>query len=149
MKRLLIPLLAALALPTAVSAEELIELKPINPHSYKKSTLVRWEANDKRYLTFQGTSVITDCYGNMQRPELSLSCSVNPERFYRQRKAVSLVNKSGWKTVLFKYDVDCIEKTYNRKGDVQNWHGLIVDQTPVLVAQKYCPIEEWSKLPIK
>ena len=149
MKRLLIPLLAAIALPTAVNAEELIELKPINLHSYLKSSLVKWEANDKRYLTFQGTSVITDCYGNMQRPELSLSCSVNPERFYRQRKVVSLVNKSGWKTVLFKYDVDRIEKRYNRKGDVQNWHGLIVDQTPFLVAQKYCTIEEWSKLPNK
>ena len=36
MKRLLLPLLATLALPTAVNAEEFAELKPINPHSYIK-----------------------------------------------------------------------------------------------------------------
>ena len=63
MKRLLLPLLAALALPTAVNAEELIELKPINPHSYMKSTLVRWEKNGKRYLTFRGTTELYDCFG--------------------------------------------------------------------------------------
>ena len=40
MRKLLIPLLAALALPTAVNPEELIELKPINQHSYLKSSLV-------------------------------------------------------------------------------------------------------------
>ena len=37
MKRFLIPLLTALAIPS-VNAEELIELKPVNPHSYKQST---------------------------------------------------------------------------------------------------------------
>ena len=63
MKRFLIPLLAALALPTAVNAEELIELKPINPYSYMKSSLIKWEKNSKRYLTFKGTSVVCDCYG--------------------------------------------------------------------------------------
>ena len=145
----LFPLIAALALPTAVNAEELIELKPINPHSYKKSSLVRWEENDKRYLTFKGTSFITDCYGDRGDAAVNLTCGYNPENYYRKGKATSLINKDGWKTVLFEYDVDCIEKTYNRKGDVQNWHGLIADQTPFLVAQKYCPIEEWSKLPNK
>ena len=63
MKRLLLPLLAALALPTSVNAEELIELKPINPHSYLKSSLVNWESNGKRYLTFKGTTELYDCFG--------------------------------------------------------------------------------------
>jgi len=149
MKRLLLPLLAALALPTAVNAEEFTELKPINPHSYKKSTLVRWEENGKRYLTFKGTSFITDCFGTSGKTSLNYSCSNNPERIYKNAKSTSTISREGWKTVLFKYDVDCVEKTYNRAGDVQNWHGLIVDQTPFLVAQKYCPVEEWSKLPNK
>ena len=38
MKLLLLPILAALALPTAVNAEEFAELKPINPHSNMKSS---------------------------------------------------------------------------------------------------------------
>ena len=41
MKRLLLPLLAALALPTAVNAEEFTEIKPKNIYSYKKSSLVK------------------------------------------------------------------------------------------------------------
>tara|TARA_Y100000991_G_C21782168_1_gene267649 strand:+ start:124 stop:570 length:447 start_codon:yes stop_codon:yes gene_type:complete len=148
MKRFLIPLLTALAIPS-VNAEELIELKPVNPHSYKQSTLVRWEENGRRYLTFKGTSFIPDCYGVNGDAGVNFTCGYDPENIYRKRKATSLINKDGWKTVLFEYDVDCIEKTYNRGGDVQNWHGLIVDQTPFLVAQKYCPLEEWSKLPNK
>ena len=29
------------------------------------------------------------------------------------------------------------------------WKSLWVDQTKMVVAEKYCPIEEWSKLPNK
>ena len=49
MKRLLLPLLAALALPTTINAQEFAELKPINPHSYMKSYLGRWEKEGKKY----------------------------------------------------------------------------------------------------
>lgn len=35
----------------------------------------------------------------------------------------------------FSYEVDCVKKTYNRGGNVQNWYGFILDQTPFLVAQ--------------
>ena len=64
MKRLLRPLLASLALPTAVNAEEFAELKPINPHSYMKSSLRRWEKERKKYITFKGSSIVLDCYGD-------------------------------------------------------------------------------------
>ena len=150
MKRLLLPLLAALALPTAVNAEEFTELKPINPHSYKKSTLIKWEENGKRYLTFKGTSVVLDCYGDRgQFGACPSPFGNNPDAIYEKRKATEVINKYGWKTVLFEYSIDCDEKTYNREGDVMTWTGLLIDQTPFLVAQKYCPIEEWSKLPNK
>ena len=150
MRKLLIPLLAALALPTAVNPEELIELKPINPHSYLKSSLVKWEENNRRYISFKGTTDIPDCFGRAGAGASHYACSNNPEKAYgKVNPQTALINKDGWKTALIKYEIDCIEKKYNRKGDVQNWHGLIVDQTPVLVAQKYCPIDQWSKLPNK
>ena len=150
MKRLLLPLLAALALPTAVNTEEFIELRPINPHSYLKSSLVKWEENNRRYISFKGTTDIPDCFGRSGAGSTNYACGRNPEAGYGTvNPQTVLINKDGWKTVLIKYDVDCIEKKYDRKGDVQIWHGLIVDQTPFLVAQKYCPIEEWSKLPNK
>ena len=46
---LLVILLATLALPTAVKAEEFAELKPINPHSYLKSSLRRGKRKVKIY----------------------------------------------------------------------------------------------------
>ena len=51
-KRLALPLLAALALPTAVNAEEFTEIKPKNIYSYKKSSLVKWEnENSEGYIS--------------------------------------------------------------------------------------------------
>ena len=150
MKRLLLSLLAALALPDAVNAEEFTELKPINPHSYMKSSLKRWEKEGKKYMTFKGTSIVLDCYGDRgQFGACPSPFGNNPDNIYAKRKATEVINKYGWKTVLFEYSIDFDEKTYNREGDVMGWTGLLIDQTPYLVAQKYCPIEEWSKLPNK
>ena len=149
MKRLLIPLLAAIALPTAVNAEELIELKPINPHSYLKSSLVKWESNGKKYLTFKGTTRIFDCFArNRGNAICSGVYTYAPDAAYKSG-LTSIIEFKNWKNVLFEYDVDCNDKTYDRKGDSISWTKLIQDQTPYLVAQKYCPIEDWSKLPNK
>ena len=64
MKRLLLPLLAAIALPTAVNAEEFTEIKPKNIYSYKKSSLVKWEKDGRRYINFLGTSLFNPCFDN-------------------------------------------------------------------------------------
>ncbi len=150
MKRLLLPLLAALALPTAVNAEELIELKPINPHSYLKSSLVNWESNGKRYLTFKGTTELYDCFGERGSNGGCFSPYIEtPDKSYKRNKKIEIIKYGEWGNILFEYSIDCNDKTYNREGDNMPWTNLILDQTPFLVAQKYCPIEEWSKLPNK
>tara|TARA_Y100001978_G_scaffold72182_1_gene64818 strand:- start:14 stop:454 length:441 start_codon:yes stop_codon:yes gene_type:complete len=146
MKRLLLPLLAALALPNVVNAEELIELKPINPHSYLKSSLVKWEKDNKRYLSFSGTTALIDCFGKYFVE--GFTCVNSPEKAFKKNKNI-IIKKNGYKTVLFDYEIDCIDKTYNRSSDVQNWHKFLLDQTPILVSNKYCSLEEWSKLPYK
>ena len=38
---------------------------------------------------------------------------------------------------------------FRKWSTVDHWIDLFVDQTAVGVYQKYCPIEEWSKLPNK
>ena len=149
MKRYLITLLAALALPTAVNAQDFTELEPFNPHSYKKSSLVKWENDGRRYLTFKGTTRTFDCFARTTGEELCSGRYTHfPDRFYERNKT-SIIDFKDWKTVLFEYDVDCIDKTYDRKGDSTKWTKIVMDQTPFLVAQKYCSPEEWSKLPNK
>ena len=62
MKRLLLSLLAALTLPIAVNAEEITEIKPKNIYSYKKSSLVKWENDSRRFIDFKGTTLFETCF---------------------------------------------------------------------------------------
>ena len=138
MKRLLLTLLAALALPTTVSAEGFTEIKPKNIYSYKESTLVKYENKGKRFIEFIGTTLYTPCFA-MDNP-----C---------HKGHFAIYEKNNWDkstgTLSFEYELDCTSETFNKKGDNLTWTYLFVDQTALGVAQKYCPIEEWSKLPIK
>ena len=150
MKRLLFPLLAALALPNAVNAEELIELKPINPHSYLKSSLVNWKSNGKRYLTFKGTTELYDCFGERGNRGGCFSPYIEtPDKSHKRNKKIKIIKYGEWGNLLFEYSIDYNVKTYNREGDNMPWTNLILDQTTFLVAQNYFPIQKWSKLPNK
>ena len=99
MKRLLFPLLAALALPTTAYAEEFIEIKP-NIYSYKKSSLQKSESEGKRFIHFWGTTLYTPCFskGNPCTPQYV-------ERFNKNWDGLS-------GSLSFTYQVDCINKTF-------------------------------------
>ena len=140
MKRLLLPLLAVLALPTAVNAEEFTEIKPKNIYSYKKSSLVKWENDGRRFIDFKGTTLFETCF---------VFDAVNHLcHGYKKKKLMRNFDKS-LKNVVWLYSVDCDEEKFNREGDFANWNDTWVDPTSFAVANKYCPLEEWSKLPNK
>ena len=148
-KRLIPLLITAIVLPSSIKAEELIELKPINPHSYLKSSLGKWEENGKKYLNFKGTSKVFDCFArNRGNAICSGVYTYAPDAAYKAGKT-SIIDFKNWQTVLFEYDIDCNDKTYDRKGDNIGWTKLIIDQTPYLVAKKYCPLDKWNQLPNK
>ena len=139
MKRLLLPLLAALALPTAVSAGEFTEIKPKNFYSYKKSSLVKQKINGERFVSFEGTTKFADCFANYQQ-------------ICMRRLTVPWFNKIWDKSVqnlVFNYEINCENQLFNKEGDFLAWSNTYIDPTAFGVAEKYCPIEEWSKLPNK
>jgi len=138
MKRLLLPLLAAIALPTAVNAEVFTEIKPRNPYSYKKSSLYKYENKGKKYIVFTGTSLYLPCF--------SIEDTICYPKLIRSTMAhFGDINK---RKLVWEYELDCNEETFNRKGDnVHKWMQIWVDPTAVAIAEKYCPREEWSKLP--
>ena len=140
MKQLLLALLAAIALPTAVNAEEFTEIKPKNIYSYKKSSLVKYENDGKRYLQFLGTAPLSPCFDNYYN---SFCGNYSLKQFNKKNYDNSIQN------LIWKYDIDCNELTFNRSGDQASWAKLWVDFTAREVANKYCPLEEWSKLPNK
>ena len=53
------------------------------------------------------------------------------------------------KNIRYKYSLDCEEKTFNREIDSYNWMPWWVDGTALLIGERYCPKEKWSKLPNK
>ena len=140
MKRLLLPLLAALALPNAVNAEEFTEIKPKNIYSYKKSSLVKYENDAKRYIKFLGTTLYPPCFNSIN----NFDCGLIPRNKYDKNNYDNSIQNYIWK-----YDIDCDESTFDRSGDKSHWDKIWLDLTAREVAIKYCPKEEWSKLPNK
>ena len=138
MKRLLLTLLAAIALPTAVNAEEFTEIKPKNIYSYKKSSLVKYENDGKRYIGFLGTTLYRPCF--------------NGEVFcigYKFKTMEKKVYSESIQDLIWSYELDCDDGTFNRSSDELPWKNIWMDPTAKNVALKYCPMEEWSKLPNK
>ena len=102
--------------------------------------MVKWESekNGNRYIEFIGTTLLPPCIDNSD-------CQNSHIKKYlkRNNKAFGEVN------ALWQYSIDCVYKTFNREKDFASWKPLWIDQTAMPVAEKYCPIEEWSKLPNK
>ena len=122
----------------AKDAEEFTEIKPKNIYSYKKSSLVKWESDGKRFIDFLGTTKWQNCYDNAG--------------WCYKRVTSKIFNKIGDKSIqnlIFNYSIDCDNQTFNREDDELSWNVLFIDKTAIGVYQKYCPIEEWSKLPNK
>ena len=138
MCKLLVPLLAALTLPTAVNAEEFIEIMPKNIYSYKKSSLVKFEKKGKRYIEFIGTTLMPPCIDDFDCQNSHI------KKYLKQNN-----NEFGEVNALWKYSIDCVDKTFNREKDFASWKPLWIDKTSMAVAGKYCPVEQWSKLPNK
>ena len=107
MKRfLLLALTAGLLSPIAAMAEtKFTDLEPINPYSYQKSSLVRWDEKEKRYIGFKGSTKLPACFGG---------------------DALAFCDDSGWKGAIkngnvvlredgipiWNYKINCTNKKY-------------------------------------
>ena len=140
MKRLLLPLLAALVLPTAIDAEEFIELKP-KPFSYQKSSLVKYEKEGVRFIDFKGTTQYKICINEKYE---GLNCHPFRIRHLLTKNYDTTIQRLVWQ-----YELNCTDGKFNKKDDSAPWHPFYVDQTAIGMAEKYCPLDKWSKLPNK
>ena len=69
MKKLLFILIALNPLINTLIAEEFIEIKPKNIYSYKKSSLVKWENDSKRYIDIINNQFKTQYNGDIKKFE--------------------------------------------------------------------------------
>tara|TARA_Y100001968_G_scaffold115841_1_gene105175 strand:- start:277 stop:708 length:432 start_codon:yes stop_codon:yes gene_type:complete len=122
---------------TANAESEFTKLEPINPYSYKKSTLTRWKEGDIRYISFKGTTRIPACEG--------INCG--PLQWdHRIKKKFVEINSLN--QIVWSFTIDCEKGFYDRKGDKTQWMNIRHDQTAELMANKYCPLSSWNKLPV-
>ncbi len=140
---LLLVLTAGLLLPITAKAEsDFAELNPVNPYSYKKSSVLSWWKNGKRYISFKGTTQLPDCF---ERDGHTFCASmIWWKKIIRENKVEITKNDQ----LAWDYEVDCIDRMFNREGDWQGWITVRVDPTAELVANKFCPLNNWNKLPI-
>ena len=127
--------------------------------TYRKSTIrqLKIRGSYGRYITFWGRSVNdysgTPGYYNPGSPG-SISCSTNSfgstATTYCNRTgyiapSYSPGTQGGTQKRWFEYQLDCRDRTYNRKGDIsagafkKGWQDVYYDKTARAVAQKYCP----------
>jgi len=110
------------------------EAPPLRPeHGYEEESvrLVRLSGDSERYLRFLGRTRLGDNRGWWPRPGPLGQAPPGP-----------LGSAKGPKD--FTYDLDCVDRTFNRHGDGpwfhrQGWLPVERDPTAALVAERYCP----------
>ncbi len=127
--------------------------------TYRKSTIKQLKIRDRygRYITFWGRSINdysgTPGYYNPGSPG-SINCSTNSfgstATTYCNRTgyiapSYSPGTQGGTQKRWFEYELDCRDRTYNRKGDIsagafkKGWQDVYYDKTARAVADIYCP----------
>jgi|TARA_B100001094_G_C17963251_1_gene686534 hypothetical protein len=126
---------------TAKAEDEFTELTPVNPYSYQQSSVSRWWKEGKRYLSFKGTTSMTPCFTDDFIPECV-------PRFYKRRIREGKVTINKSHQPVWKYQVDCVDQTFNREGDLANWKNVRLDPTAQTILNKFCSLNNWNKLPL-
>jgi hypothetical protein len=112
-----------------------IQLNPPPPYSYKEGSVKRYTENNRRYVGFEGTTLI-------------------PPYF---RKDAEFVNKPIWVAdpVLsmgrwaWDYVIDCDEQSFDRKNDQVGWRSVRWDPTATAAFALFCPLAKWETLTIR
>ena len=150
MKRLLIPLLAALSLPNAVNAETITVSTPAR-FSYESDTIkqLKIRGGYGRYLTFRGRTDNeyegTDGYYESEGQSYTHCDKDNCTTFWEPPTYIE-GTEGGMENKNFVYELDCRDKTFNRLGDrtgtglKKGWMETIEDPVAIAVEKKYCNV---------
>ena len=150
MERILLPLLASIILPNAVSAETVVVPTPAR-FSYESDTVkqLKIRGDYGRYLTFRGRTDNeyegTDGYYESEGQSYTECEDDNCTTFWEPPTYIK-GEESGIENKTFVYELDCREKTFNRIGDrtgtgmKKGWMETLEDPVAMAVEKKYCPV---------
>ena len=150
MERILLPLLASVVLPNAVSAETVVVPTPAR-FSYESDTVkqLKIRGDYGRYLTFRGRTDNeyegTDGYYESEGQSYTECEEDNCTTFWEPPTYIE-GEESGIENKTFVYELDCRDKTFNRIGDrtgtgmKKGWMETLEDPVAMAVEKKYCPV---------
>ena len=150
MERILLPLLASIILPNAVSAETIVVPTPAR-FSYESDTVkqLKIRGDYGRYLTFRGRTDNeyegTDGYYESEGQSYTECEDDNCTTFWEPPTYIE-GEESGTENKTFVYELDCRDKTFNRIGDrtgtgmKKGWMETLEDPVAMAVEKKYCPV---------
>ena len=150
MERILLPLLASVVLPNAVSAETVVVPTPAR-FSYESDTVkqLKIRGDYGRYLTFRGRTDNeyegTDSYYESEGQSYTECEEDNCTTFWEPPTYIE-GEESGIENKTFVYELDCRDKTFNRIGDrtgtgmKKGWMETLEDPVAMAVEKKYCPV---------
>ena len=150
MERILLPLLASIILPNAVSAETIVVPTPAR-FSYESDTVkqLKIRGDYGRYLTFRGRTDNeyegTDGYYESEGQSYTECEDDNCTTFWKPPTYIE-GEESGIENKTFVYELDCRDKTFNRIGDrtgtgmKKGWMETLEDPVAMAVEKKYCSV---------
>ena len=150
MERILLPLLAALALPIDANAETIVVPTP-ERFSYESNTVkqLKIRGGYGRYLTFRGRTDNEyegiDGYYESEGKSYTECQEDNCTTFWEPPTYIE-GEESGIENKTFVYELDCRDKTFNRIGDrtgtgmKKGWMETLEDPVAMAVEKKYCPV---------
>ena len=121
---------------TAPSEESrFIQLNPPPPYSYKEGSVKRYTENERRYIIFEGTTMIPPYFKKDAEYVFKPIWSPDPK-----------LSTGRW---VWTYKIDCEELFFDRENDQVGWRSVRWDPTAMAASDLFCSKSRWDMLPQK
>ena len=120
---------------TEEQEKRFVNLEVPSPYSYQEGTMQKMEVDGKRIISFTGTTAMPPYFEYVKN-------SRSFERAAWQKQL--LLSKGRW---VFKYQVDCESRTFDREGDLVGWRDIYLDPTSYAAHTLFCSEADWARLP--
>lgn len=119
---------------TAPSDESrFIQLNPPPPYSFKEGSVRRYIENERRYIVFEGTTLIPPYFRKDAESVFKPIWSPDP-----------ILSAGRW---VWTYKIDCEELSFDRANDQVGWRSVRWDPTAMAASDLFCPKNKWDALP--
>jgi hypothetical protein len=130
-----LPALSQTPMTTTSEESKFVQLNPPPPYSYKDGSMKRYTENGRRYIIFEGTTLIPPYFRKDTEYVFKPIWSPDPR-----------LSIGRW---VWTYKIDCEELSFDREYDQVGWRSVRWDPTAMAASDLFCPKNSWELLPQK